>query len=135
MVGVPRISADGFPRMDFKRGQRLGVAKRATRWRFKWTAVCPSRPTHFRLSKESIQKSKLRHENHRHHLQTHGLPIHFEFRHENHRHHLQTHGLPIDFDFVTKSIETPCKRRILSICLIFRALFQCIYDRAAARSA
>ena len=27
------------------------------------------------------------------------------------------------------------KRRILSICLIFRALFQCIYDRAAARSA
>ena len=43
--------------MDFQRGQRLGVAKRATRWRFKWTAVCPSRPTDFRLSKKSIQKS------------------------------------------------------------------------------
>ena len=40
---------------------------------------------------------ELRHENHRHHLQTHGP-------------HLQTHGLRFDLNFVTKITNATCKR-------------------------
>ena len=45
-----------------------------------------------------------------------------KLRHENQRHHLQTHGLPIHFNFVTKITDTTCKRMAYQFILNFVSL-------------
>ena len=68
-----------------------------------WTGNTSDKWIHWRRDLNGWLWVELRHENHRHHLQTHGPHLQTHGPHlQTHGLHLQTHGVRIDLNFITK---------------------------------